>query len=87
MKVGIALNMLTKEGMPDAAVLAEHLALGKTRSKLRAIAHGIGVNHISQAPRESLGLLLDKNAGAVSFPALSRHTYQKAWLDGLHYEF
>ena len=28
MKVGIALNMLTKDGMPDAAVLAEHLALG-----------------------------------------------------------
>jgi len=28
MKVGTALNMLTKEGMPDAAVLAEHLALG-----------------------------------------------------------
>jgi alkanesulfonate monooxygenase SsuD/methylene tetrahydromethanopterin reductase-like flavin-dependent oxidoreductase (luciferase family) len=28
MKVGIALNMLTKEGIPDAAVLAEHLALG-----------------------------------------------------------
>jgi alkanesulfonate monooxygenase SsuD/methylene tetrahydromethanopterin reductase-like flavin-dependent oxidoreductase (luciferase family) len=28
MKVGIALNMLTKEGMPDADVLAEHLALG-----------------------------------------------------------
>ena len=28
MKVGIALNMLTKEGRPDAAVLAEHLALG-----------------------------------------------------------
>src|SRR3989442_414876 len=28
MKVGIALNMLTKEGRSDAAVLAEHLALG-----------------------------------------------------------
>src|SRR6266849_2269471 len=28
MKVGIALNMLTQEGRPDAAVLAEHLALG-----------------------------------------------------------
>jgi alkanesulfonate monooxygenase SsuD/methylene tetrahydromethanopterin reductase-like flavin-dependent oxidoreductase (luciferase family) len=28
MKVGTALNMLTKEGMSDAAVLAEHLALG-----------------------------------------------------------
>src|SRR5437773_1709272 len=28
MKVGIALNMLTKEGRSDAAVLGEHLALG-----------------------------------------------------------
>lgn len=28
MKVGTALNMLTKEGLSDAAVLAEHLALG-----------------------------------------------------------
>ena len=28
MKVGIALNMLTKEGRSDAAVLVEHLALG-----------------------------------------------------------
>ena len=28
MKVGIALNMLTQEGRPDAAVLADHLALG-----------------------------------------------------------
>ncbi|MGQ4807606.1 Alkanal monooxygenase alpha chain [Candidatus Entotheonellaceae bacterium PAL068K] len=28
MKVGIALNMLTKEGHSDAAVLAEHMALG-----------------------------------------------------------
>jgi alkanesulfonate monooxygenase SsuD/methylene tetrahydromethanopterin reductase-like flavin-dependent oxidoreductase (luciferase family) len=27
-KVGVALNMLTKEGVSDAAVLAEHLALG-----------------------------------------------------------
>src|SRR5439155_5506588 len=27
-KVGIALNMLTKEGLSDAAVLAEHMALG-----------------------------------------------------------
>src|SRR5512132_30858 len=28
MKVGVALNMLTKEGQSDAAVLAEHMALG-----------------------------------------------------------
>src|SRR5258705_5329571 len=28
MKVGIALNMLTQEGRPDAAVLSDHLALG-----------------------------------------------------------
>jgi alkanesulfonate monooxygenase SsuD/methylene tetrahydromethanopterin reductase-like flavin-dependent oxidoreductase (luciferase family) len=28
MKVGIALNMLTKDGLSDAAVLAEHMALG-----------------------------------------------------------
>ena len=28
MKVGIALNMLTQEGRPDAAVLGDHLALG-----------------------------------------------------------
>src|SRR5438105_14539020 len=28
MKVGIALNMLTKEGRSDAEVLAEHMALG-----------------------------------------------------------
>ena len=28
MKVGTALNMLTKEGVSDANVLAEHLALG-----------------------------------------------------------
>src|SRR5438093_13718023 len=27
-KVGIALNMLTKEGLSDAAVLGEHMALG-----------------------------------------------------------
>src|SRR4029453_214987 len=28
MKVGIALNMLTKEGHSDASVLTEHMALG-----------------------------------------------------------
>ena len=28
MRVGIALNMLSQEGRPDATVLAEHLALG-----------------------------------------------------------
>ena len=28
MKVGISLNMLTKEGRSDASVFAEHLALG-----------------------------------------------------------
>ena len=28
MKVGVALNMLTKEGRSDASVLGEHLALG-----------------------------------------------------------
>ena len=28
MKVGIALNMLTKPGHSDAAVFAEHMALG-----------------------------------------------------------
>jgi len=28
MKVGISLNMLTKEGRTDASVYAEHLALG-----------------------------------------------------------
>jgi len=44
MKVGIALNMLTKEGIPDAPMLAEHLALGET---VRVGSQEIATGHVS----------------------------------------
>ena len=49
MKVGIALNMLTQEGRPDAAVLADHLALGD-------LAEPLGFDPSLWAKVEAMGL-------------------------------
>ena len=59
MKVGIALNMLTKEGLSDAAVLAEHMALGDLAEPLGfdslfALEHHFTGYAMSPAPTQLL---------------------------------
>jgi alkanesulfonate monooxygenase SsuD/methylene tetrahydromethanopterin reductase-like flavin-dependent oxidoreductase (luciferase family) len=59
MKVGIALNMLTKEGRSDASVLAEHMALGDLAEPLGfdslfALEHHFTGYAMSPAPTELL---------------------------------
>jgi alkanesulfonate monooxygenase SsuD/methylene tetrahydromethanopterin reductase-like flavin-dependent oxidoreductase (luciferase family) len=59
MKVGIALNMLTKEGRSDASVLAEHMALGDLAEPLGfdslwALEHHFTGYAMSPAPIELL---------------------------------
>jgi alkanesulfonate monooxygenase SsuD/methylene tetrahydromethanopterin reductase-like flavin-dependent oxidoreductase (luciferase family) len=58
-KVGIALNMLTKEGLSDAAVLAEHMALGDLAEPLGfdslfALEHHFTGYAMSPAPTQLL---------------------------------
>src|SRR4029453_17292482 len=58
-KVGIALNMLTKEGLSDAAVLGEHLALGDLAEPLGfdslwALEHHFTGYAMSPAPTQLL---------------------------------
>src|SRR6266704_7221967 len=58
-KVGIALNMLTKEGLSDAAVLAEHMALGDLAEPLgfdalSALEHHFTGYAMSPAPPQLL---------------------------------
>src|SRR5260221_13139804 len=58
-KVGIALNMLTKEGHSDAAVLAEHMALGDLAEPLGfdsifALEHHFTGYAMSPAPTQLL---------------------------------
>ena len=59
MKVGIALNMLTKEGISDAQVLAEHMALGDLAEPLGfdsifALEHHFTGYAMSPAPTQLL---------------------------------
>ncbi len=59
MKVGIALNMLTKDGLSDAAVLAEHMALGDLAEPLGfdslfALEHHFTGYAMSPAPTQLL---------------------------------
>ena len=59
MKVGIALNMLTKAGLSDAAVLAEHMALGDLAEPLGfdslfALEHHFTGYAMSPAPTQLL---------------------------------
>jgi alkanesulfonate monooxygenase SsuD/methylene tetrahydromethanopterin reductase-like flavin-dependent oxidoreductase (luciferase family) len=59
MKVGIALNMLTKEGRSDASVLAEHMALGDLAEPLGfdslwALEHHFTGYAMSPAPTQLL---------------------------------
>ena len=59
MKVGIALNMLTKEGLSDAAVLGEHMALGDLAEPLGfdslwALEHHFTGYAMSPAPTQLL---------------------------------
>src|ERR1041385_5437253 len=59
MKVGIALNMLTQEGRPDAAVLGDHLALGDLAEPLGfdslfALEHHFTGYAMSPAPTQLL---------------------------------
>jgi alkanesulfonate monooxygenase SsuD/methylene tetrahydromethanopterin reductase-like flavin-dependent oxidoreductase (luciferase family) len=59
MKVGIALNMLTKEGRSDASVLAEHMALGDLAEPLNfdslwALEHHFTGYAMSPAPTQLL---------------------------------
>jgi len=59
MKVGIALNMLTKDGLSDAAILAEHMALGDLAEPLGfdslfALEHHFTGYAMSPAPTQLL---------------------------------
>jgi len=59
MKIGIALNMLTKEGRADASVLAEHMALGDLAEPLGfdslfALEHHFTGYAMSPAPTQLL---------------------------------
>ena len=59
MKVGVALNMLTKEGHSDAAVIAEHLALGDLAEPLGfdslwALEHHFTGYAMSPSPLQTL---------------------------------
>src|SRR2546425_2157522 len=59
MKVGIALNMLTKEGRTDASVVGEHLALGDLAEPLGfdslwALEHHFTGYAMSPAPTQLL---------------------------------
>ena len=59
MKVGIALNMLTKEGLSDACVLGEHLSLGDLAEPLGfdslwALEHHFTGYAMSPAPLQTL---------------------------------
>ncbi len=65
MKVGVALNMLTKDGRSDAAVLAEHLALGDLAEPLGfdslfALEHHFTGYAMSPSPTQLLSYFAGK---------------------------
>src|SRR2546422_11321066 len=82
MKVGIALNMLTKDGLSDAAVLAEHMALGDLAEPLGfdslfALEHHFTGYAMSPAPTQ----LLSYYAGRTRRIALGTAVIVLPWHD------
>ena len=82
MKVGVALNMLTKEGLSDAAVVAEHLALGDLAEPLGfdslfALEHHFTGYAMSPAPTQ----LLSYFAGRTRRLALGTAVIVLPWHD------
>jgi alkanesulfonate monooxygenase SsuD/methylene tetrahydromethanopterin reductase-like flavin-dependent oxidoreductase (luciferase family) len=82
MKVGIALNMLTKEGRSDASVLAEHMALGDLAEPLGfdslfALEHHFTGYAMSPAPTQ----LLAYYAGRTKRIALGTAVIVLPWHD------
>src|SRR5262249_21717663 len=81
-KVGIALNMLTKEGISDAQVLAEHMALGDLAEPLGfdsifALEHHFTGYAMSPAPTQ----LLAYYAGRTKKIALGTAVIVLPWHD------
>ena len=82
MKVGIALNMLTQEGRPDAAVLGDHLALGDLAEPLGfdslfALEHHFTGYAMSPSPTQ----LLSYYAGRTKRIALGTAVIVLPWHD------
>jgi len=82
MKVGIALNMLTKEGRSDASVVAEHMALGDPAEPLGfdslfALEHHFTGYAMSPAPTQ----LLAYYAGRTKRIALGTAVIVLPWHD------
>jgi alkanesulfonate monooxygenase SsuD/methylene tetrahydromethanopterin reductase-like flavin-dependent oxidoreductase (luciferase family) len=82
MKVGIALNMLTKEGRSDASVVAEHMALGDLAEPLGfdslfALEHHFTGYAMSPAPTQ----LLAYYAGRTKRIALGTAVIVLPWHD------
>src|SRR5689334_24323142 len=82
MKVGIALNMLTQEGRPDAAVLGDHLALGDLAEPLGfdslfALEHHFTGYAMSPSPTQ----LLSYFAGRTKRIALGTAVIVLPWHD------
>src|SRR5260221_5562585 len=82
MKVGIALNMLTQEGRPDAAVLSDHLALGDLAEPLGfdslfALEHHFTGYAMSPSPTQ----LLSYYAGRTKRIALGTAVIVLPWHD------
>src|SRR6201988_740483 len=82
MKVGISLNMLTKEGRSNASVLAEHLALGDLAEPLGfdsifALEHHFTGYSMSPAPTQ----LLSYFAGRTKRVALGTAVIVLPWHD------
>jgi alkanesulfonate monooxygenase SsuD/methylene tetrahydromethanopterin reductase-like flavin-dependent oxidoreductase (luciferase family) len=82
MKVGIALNMLTKEGRSDAEVLAEHMALGDLAEPLGfdslfALEHHFTGYAMSPSPTQ----LLSYYAGRTKRIALGTAVIVLPWHD------
>src|SRR4029450_4726900 len=70
MKVGAALNMLTKEGRPDAAVLTDHLALGDLAEPLGfdslfALEHHFTGYAMSPSPTQLLSYFAGRTKRAI----------------------
>jgi alkanesulfonate monooxygenase SsuD/methylene tetrahydromethanopterin reductase-like flavin-dependent oxidoreductase (luciferase family) len=82
MKVGISLNMLTKDGRSDASVVAEHLALGDLAEPLGfdsvfALEHHFTGYAMSPSPTQLLSYI----AGRTTRVALGTAVIVLPWHD------
>jgi len=92
MKVGISLNMLTKEGRSDASVVAEHLALGDLAEPLGfdsvfALEHHFTGYAMSPSPTQLLSYIAGRtkrmaaacSASGAAPPAWSTRASASPW--------